>query len=131
MVKLPTPPWARRREFCPNCLDRIADQRALVCIRCGYQLRLPRISIVGLGAIGAGIAGFLVSAFGGWIVPFPQLPFGVKIPFLENPTPADLQALAAWTGGVLLLLGIILAFSGAYSVRRRTNEVVRRGERLA
>ncbi len=124
MVKLPTPPWARRRAFCPSCLDRIADPQALVCNRCGYQLRMPRVSIAGLGCIAGGIGSFLMSAFLGWVVPWPAMPFGLKIPFLENPSPEDLQVLAGWIGGVLLLAGIALAFAGAYAIRRRTEQVV-------
>lgn len=129
MVKLPTPPWARRREFCPNCLNRIADARQLVCSRCGYQLRMPRLAIVGLGAIAAGIGSFLMSAFGGEVIPWPAMPFGLKIPFLENPTPADLRNLSAWLGGILLPTGIALAFAGAYDLRRRSGEIAGRPER--
>jgi len=131
MVKLPTPPWARRREFCPNCVERVADERSFVCARCGYQLRMPRVSVVGLGAIAAGVASFLMSAFGGWAIPWPAMPFGLAIPFLENPTPEDLQNLSAWLGAVLLLAGIALAYAGAYSMRRRSDKVTRRRERLA
>ena len=125
MVKLPTPPWARHRETCPNCLDRISDDKALVCNRCGYQLRLPLVALVGLAAIAGGIGGLLLSAFGGSVIPWPAMPFGLKVPFLENPTPSDLQSLAAWIGGIILLAGIVLAFGGAYAVRRRTERIVR------
>lgn len=125
MVKLPTPPWARRREVCPNCLDRIADQRALVCVRCGYQLRLPRLAVVGLVALAAGTTCLLLSAMIHPPNAWPAMPFGLKIPFLESPSPADLQSLFAWLGGFLLLFGIVLASVGAYQVRRRTERVIR------
>jgi CDP-diglyceride synthetase len=125
MVKLPTPPWARRRERCPNCLVRLPDDRTYVCDRCGYQLRLPAVSLIGLGAIAAGVGSFLMSAFGGFVLPFPPMPFGLKIPFLENPTTEDLQTLAGWLGALLLFAGTVLAFAGAYAVRRRSERAVR------
>jgi hypothetical protein len=87
--------------------------------------------LVGLGAIAAGIGSFLMSAFGGWVFPWPAVPFGLKIPFLENPTPADLQNLTAWLGGILLLAGIVLAYAGAYSIRRRSDRVTVARERSA
>jgi len=129
MVKLPTPPWARRREFCPNCVGRIADERSFVCARCGYQLRIPRVSVVGLGAVAVGIGSLLLSAFGGWVIPWPAMPFGLTIPFLEKPTPGDLQNLSAWLGGLLLLAGIALAYAGAYAMRRQSDKVIRSNER--
>jgi hypothetical protein len=129
MVKLPVPPWKRRREFCPNCVERVADEASFVCPRCGYQLRMPRVSVIGLGAIAAGVGSFLMSAFGGWVLPWPSMPFGIKVPFLENPTPEDLQNLSAWIGAILLLAGIALAFAGAYSIRRRSDKVTRGRER--
>lgn len=125
MVKLPTPPWAHRRETCPNCLERIADKKSLVCIRCGYQLRVPFVALVGLVAIAGGIGGLIMSAFGGDVIPWPAMP--VKIPFLENPTAADLRTLSAWLGGLALLLGSALAFAGAYMIRRRSDRVLRGG----
>jgi len=129
MVKFPTPPWARRREFCPNCVERIADERSFVCDRCGYQLRMPRVSVVGLGAIAAGIGSLLTSAFAGWVTPWPAMPFGLTIPFLEKPTPGDLQNLSAWLGALLLIAGIALAYAGAYAMRRRSDKVIHRRER--
>jgi len=127
MSLLPRPPWARPRERCPNCLAKTPDDRALVCDRCGYQLRLPRIAMVGLGLIAAGIGGFLASVFLGVILPWPAMPFNVKIPYLESPSPADLSNLAQWIGGILLVAGIALAYTGAYVVRRRGDEVIARG----
>ena len=127
MTLLPRPPWVRPRERCPNCLAKTPDERALVCERCGYQLRLPRVAVVGLGLIAAGITSFLASAFMDWILPWPAMPFGVKIPFLENPTPADLSNLALWIGVVFLAAGIAAAYSGAYVVRRRGDQVLARG----
>ena len=86
---------------------------------------MPRVSVIGLGAIAAGVGSFLMSAFGGWVLPWPSMPFGIKVPFLENPTPEDLQNLSAWIGAILLLAGIALAFAGAYSIRRRSDKVIR------
>lgn len=124
-------PWARSpRERCPNCLDRLPDTRAVVCDRCGYQLRLPRVSLVGLALVAAAIGSFFVSVFGGYLFPWPALPF-VKIPFLEHPSPADLTALFLWLGVLLLFAGIATAFAGAYAVRRRGERVLGRRERPA
>ena len=130
MVTLPPPPWARApRERCPNCLDKIPDDRAIVCDRCGYQLRLPRVSLVGLALLAASVASFFVSVFGGFLFPWPRTPF--PIPFLERPTPEDLQNLSLWVGVVLLLAGIAAASAGAYVARRSTGRVVARGGRPA
>jgi len=117
----PTPPWARPRTHCPNCLERIADDRAPVCDRCGYQLRLSRAGLAGIVLLLAAFANFLLSAFGGWLVPFPAMPFGLRIPFLESPTPDELRALAFWTGAVLSVAGVAAAYGGAYAARRRTD----------
>ena len=126
MSLLPRPPWARPRERCPNCLAKTPDERALVCDRCGYQLRLPFVAVAGLGLIAAGIASFLAYAFMGWILPWPAMPFGIKIPFLENPSPADLSNLALWLGGILLAAGVVAAYSGAYVIRRQSDRVLAR-----
>jgi hypothetical protein len=119
MVTLPRPPWARRRERCPNCLDRIADDRAAVCDRCGYQLRLPRASLAGIALVVAAFVNFFASVFGGSLFPFPEMPFGLTVPFLESPTPEDLRTVAFWLGAVLVLAGVVAAYAGAYAVRRR------------
>lgn len=121
MVRLPTPPWARRRERCPNCLAGLPDDRAVVCDRCGYQLRFPRASTVGLVLIALGVGSFLISAFGGWIFPWPPRPFGVRIPVVDTATLSDVF----WAGVVLLLAGTAAAMAGAYSVRRRSDEIAR------
>lgn len=39
---------------CPNCADPIPDEGRLVCLRCGYTLRLPRASRLGLTLIAIG-----------------------------------------------------------------------------
>jgi len=127
MVRLPTPPWARRRERCPNCLAKLPDDRALVCDVCGYQLRVPRIALAGLVLIGGAVGALFMGVFGGDIIPFPGIPFGLKIPFLEHPTPADLRALSLWVGGGFLVAGSALAYAGAYAVRRKGERVLARG----
>ena len=126
MGLLPTPPWARRRDRCPSCLETIADDRAPVCDRCGYQLRVPRASLAGIALLLAAFANFFLSVFGGWLIPFPPMPFGLSIPFLESPTPDDLRALAFWVGAVLVLAGVVAAFAGAYAARRRTERALAR-----
>lgn len=127
MGLLPPPPWARPRERCPKCLDRVPDDRAVVCHACGYQLRMPRVSLVGLALLAAGMGSFLLSAFGGYLIPWIDLPF--LRPLLGSPTPDDLAAWALWLGVALLLVGIAAAGAGAYAVRRRSEQVVARGER--
>ena len=124
MALLPRPPWARPRVRCPNCLAKTPDERALVCDRCGYQLRLPRISLVGLALIAVAVGSFVLSAFGGYLLPWPAIPFGLKIPFLGSPTPADLANLAFWIGTTLLAVGIAAAYAGAYAVRRAGDRVL-------
>lgn len=121
------PPWARHLERCPNCLAKVPDDRAVVCDDCGYQIRLPRIAVLGLLLIAAAIGAFFASIFGDYLFPFPAMPFGLRIPFLESPTPDDLRSLALWAGGLLLLTGIVAAFAGAYAVRRRADQVLARG----
>ena len=127
MPILPRPPWARPRERCPNCLAKTPDERALACDRCGYQLRTPAISLVGLGLLLVGIGNLFLSVFGGFLFPWPAMPFGFRIPFLETPTPDDLANLALWIGVVLLLAGIAAAYAGAYLVRREGDKVLARG----
>ena len=117
----PTPPWAHPRTRCPGCLEPIADDRAPVCDRCGYQLRLSRAGLAGILLLVAAFANFLVSVFGGWLFPFPAMPFGLRIPFLESPTPDDLRALAFWIGAVLVVAGVAAAYAGAYATRRRAD----------
>jgi len=124
MAFLPRPPWARPRERCPNCLAKTPDERALVCDRCGYHLRLPRVSVVGLGLIFVAVGSFVLSVFGGYLFPWPAMPFGLRVPFLESPTPADLSTLALWIGGVFLAVGIAAAYAGAYAVRRAGDRVL-------
>lgn len=117
----PTPPWARRRDRCPGCLEPVADDHAPTCDRCGYQLRLSRAALAGIVLLVAAFANFLMSVFGGWLLPFPPMPFGLRIPFLESPTPDDLRALAFWIGAVLVVAGVAAAYGGAYAARRRTD----------
>ncbi len=121
------PPWSRRRERCPGCLAKVPDEKALVCDHCGYQLRLPRVAVVGLLLIVAAIGAFFGAIFGDFLFPFPGMPFGLKVPFLESPTPDDLRAIALWAGVLLLLVGIAAASAGAYAVRRRADRVIARG----
>lgn len=128
MVSL-TPPWARRPERCPNCLDPVLDDLAVVCDRCGYQLRMPRVSLVGLFLIALGIGSLLVSAFGGFLIPWIDLPF--LRPLIGSPTPEDLATWYLWLGVVTLLLGIAAASAGAYAARRETERVVAQARRPA
>ncbi len=124
-MKLPPPPWARRRERCPECLAKLPDDRALVCDRCGYQLRLPRIALVGLALFLAAVASFVASAFGGDVFPWPDLSFlrWLLEPLIGRPTPADLTNWSFWTGVFLALAGTGATYAGAYSVRRRADLV--------
>ncbi len=123
MPLLPRPPWARPRERCPNCLAKTPDARALVCDRCGYQLRLPRLTVAGIALIVFALGNFFMSVFGGFLFPWPALPFGWRLPFLASPTPADLSRLALWIGGIAFLAGTAVAFAGAYRVRRAGDRV--------
>ena len=123
MVKFPTPPWARRRDRCPNCLAKVVDDRAVVCDACGYQLRLPRISIAGLLLIAVAIASFFVNVFGNFLFPWPLRPFGIRIPLVDTSTLSDVF----WVGVILIVAGAIATFAGAYAVRRRSDLVLARG----
>ncbi len=118
-----TPPWARRRDRCPNCLANLPDDRAAVCDRCGYQLRLPRTSVAGLVVIVIAFGCLLVSAFANWIFPWPPRPFGWRIPIVDTSTPTDLF----WVGAVLAVLGGVATLAGAYAVRRRSDRAISRG----
>ncbi len=90
---------------------------------------MPLVSIVGLGLLVAALACFFVSAFGGFLFPWPNLPF--KIPFLENPTPEDLQSLYVWIGVVLFFAALAAIGAGAYLARRSTERVLAGGGRPA
>jgi len=129
MPLLPRPPWARPRERCPNCLAKTPDERALVCDRCGYQLRLPRIAIAGLALIAASLASFFVSVFGGYLFSWPDLSLVRPLlqPLIGSPTPADLANLYFWAGIVLVLAGMATAFGGARAVRRKSDRVLSGG----
>lgn len=97
-----------------------------MCDACGYQLRLPRVAVLGLLLIAAAIGAFFAAVFGGYLLPFPAMPFGLKVPFLESPTQDDLRTISLWGGLVLLFAGIVLASAGAYAVRRKTDRVLTR-----
>lgn len=124
MGLLPPPPWARMLERCPLCYDRLPDDRADVCDRCGYQLRTPTVSVVGLGLVVASMGSFFASVFGGYLFPWPELP--VALPFLESPTPDDLAAVTLWLGAVLMLVGIVAVSAGAYAARRKSERIAAR-----
>jgi len=121
MVRLPTPPWARHHERCPNCLAKVVDEKAVVCDACGYQLRVPLAAIVGLFLIALAVGSFMISAFGNWLFPWPPRPFGWQIPLVDGMTLSDVF----WVGVALLLAGFATAGGGAYSVRRKSDEVAR------
>ena len=95
-----------------------------MCDRCGYHLRLPRVAVVGLGLILVAVGSFVLSVFGGYLFPWPAMPFGLRIPFLDSPTPADLSNLALWIGVALLAVGVAAAYAGAYAVRRAGDRVL-------
>lgn len=101
---------------CPECYAELPDDAVWVCPSCGYTLRTPRVSKVGVVIMVAGL-GLLASYILG---PERLLPRDGLIPFeLVDLTIANFPMLVVGTLG----LGMLLALSGALKVRGERGRV--------
>lgn len=121
------------KDRCPNCADPLSDPHQLVCRRCAYTLRLPRVSRLGLTLIAIGFVLALL-----WI-PGPQnLRFPTEIPIpgdgtlgLPDPTLIAPEGFRVWIvenwallAAFVFLAGVAVTVWAAAVLRREQARVL-------
>jgi len=102
----PPPPKLEGYTKCPNCLEEIVRTKSLVCVKCGYTLRIPLS-----GWIGALLLVLSLPVLFLWVMGVrPQINV---IPLIGGLLPTLPPDILMWIGLLFLFLGGVVAFAAA------------------